>query len=71
MSTLSIRTGKLHTISGHVILLGLFFISYGILFNITLIISGVIVMACGSCINIVSMRSYQELIEEEEEEEEE
>ena len=60
----------MHAISGHVILLGLFLLSYGIFFNMNLIISGGIVMMCGSCISIITMRSHQELIEEEFSEEE-
>jgi hypothetical protein len=55
----------MHTISEVVILLGLFFISYGVFFDINLISVGVISMMCGSCISIISMRSYQELVEEE------
>ena len=55
----------MHTISEVVILLGLFLLSYGIFFNMNLIISGGVVMMCGSCISIITMRSYQELVEDE------
>jgi Kef-type K+ transport system membrane component KefB len=60
-----ISARKMHTISEIVILLGLFFISYGVFFDINLISLGVISMMCGSCISIISMRSYQELVDDE------
>lgn len=60
-----ISARKMHTISEVVILLGLFFISYGVFFDINLITLGVISIMCGSCISIISMRSYQELVEAE------
>lgn len=56
---------NMHAISGHVILLGFFLLSYGIFFDINLITVGVISMICGSSISIVSMRSDQERIYDE------